>query len=623
MLNREDFEALSLGALALRDKSIYASLEHEIDDLIYSLEHDLLRAISWMVADRRLIFKIALPTAKLAGGDFHDKFGIFTDHEGNQISFIGSYNDTAKGEMNYESIKIFKSWEPHLGMFVGNDTARFNRIWNGLDPNLKIYSLPSALKGKIMRYRDDLGDRPYELVQAINPPHSITGTVQPRHYQEEAVEAWTEADCKGILEMATGTGKTITSLLCLQVFFAEEPYGIAIILCPYIHLVTQWKQDVDKFNIESVLCFDQRKKWEPQLETKLQEIKLAKRFGLDTKKLAIIATYATFFSGSFQKQLSKFILPMMIIADEAHNIGTDSRLLALPDHASYRLGLSATPERFGDEEGTKGLFDYFGGIVYRLDLKTAIFDLNALSHYTYEIHFVQLSDSEFEEYNDLTKQIAQIITSSDKKESPTQLEILLSRRSNILNTAHAKLDKLRELLRNENIIRKTLFYCAPGQIRDVNRLLTHEFNIMSHQITYHEDRRERANIMADFERGNYHALTAIKCLDEGVDIPAIECAFILASSANPREFIQRRGRILRRAEGKEKARIIDIMTIPPAKSFGEGVYKVERSILTRELKRIRYFASCADNSSHALLSVYDFASKYNLQHILLETTNES
>lgn len=619
LLNRKDCEALSLGVSAWKDKNLYGILENEIDDLIHSLEHNVLRTISWMVADRRLIFKIALPTAKLTGGDFHDKFGIFTDREGNKLSFIGSYNDTAKAEINYESIKVFKSWESHLVKFVENDAVRFNRLWNGLDPNLKIYTLPSALKTKIMRCRDNLGERPYELVQAVIPPRTAKGAVEPRHYQEEAVEAWTDSDCRGILEMATGTGKTITSLLCLQVFFAEEPYGIAIILCPYIHLVTQWKEDIDTFNIESVLCFGHQKEWVPLLETGLHEMALAKRLRVESpKKLAFISTYASFFSTSFQERLSNLSLPIMIVADEAHNVGTDARLFALPANVNYRLGLSATPERFGDEEGTKGLFDYFGGVVYRLDLHAAIFDLEVLSHYTYEIHFVQLSDAEFEEYKELSRQIAQIITSSKNGDYSIRIETLLSRRSIILNTAYAKLDKLRELLQNNSAITKTLFYCAPGQIIEVNRMLTKEFNIVSHQITYNEDRRERVEIMGSFKRGDYQALTAIKCLDEGVDIPAVECAYILASSANPREFIQRRGRILRRSEGKKRAKIIDIMTMPPDhESLSEDEQKLERSILIKELRRVRYFASCADNRNQALLSVYNFAARYNLQHILL------
>jgi superfamily II DNA or RNA helicase len=620
LLNKEDYEALSLGVSAWKDKNLYNILEKEIDNLASSLEEDLLRTIAWLVADRRLIFKIALPVAKLAGGDFHDKFGIFTDPEGNQVSFNGSYNDTAKGELNYESIKIFKSWEPHLANFVKSDAMRFNRLWNGLDPNLKIYFLPSALRAKLVRYRDGLGERPYELVNAVNPPRTLTGAIEPRHYQEEAVEAWIESEYKGILEMATGTGKTITALLCLQLFYNEDPCGIAVILCPYIHLVTQWKEEVDKFGIESVLCFGQQRQWSPLLRTRVEEIKMAKRLGVEKpKKLAIISTYATFFSTTFQERLATFNLPLMLVADEAHNIGTSSRLHALPPQAHFRLGLSATPERFGDEEGTKGLFDFFGGVVFRLGLREAIFDLEVLSHYTYEIHFVQLSDTEFEEYKELTRQIAQLISDPKHHEGSPQLESLLSKRSTILNTAYAKLDKLRELLSNNQDIKKTLFYCAPGQITEVNRVLAREFKIVSHQITYKENRRERTQIIGDFERGNYQALTAIKCLDEGVDIPAVDCAFIMASSANPREFIQRRGRILRRAEGKERARIIDIMTSPPdPELFTKAEFNLERSILTRELRRIRYFSSCANNRNQALLSVYEFASRYNLQHVLLE-----
>jgi len=283
-------------------------------------------------------------------------------------------------------------------------------------------------------------------------------------------------------EMATGTGKTITSLLCLQTFFAEEPYGLAIILCPYIHLVTQWKEETDKFNLESVLCFGKRVAWNSLLHLRLQEIALAKRFQIDSpKKLTVISTYATFFSKSFQQILSQINRPIMIVADEVHNLGSSSRLLNLPMNVKYRLGLSATPERFGDEEGTKGLFDYFGGVVYTLDLHTAIFDLKVLSRYTYEIYFVQLNDAEFQEYKELTRQIAQFISAEKQLTNSTQLESLLSKRSTVLNTAYAKLELLRELIGHHAKVKKTLFYCAPGQIKKVNMLLNREFNIICHR----------------------------------------------------------------------------------------------------------------------------------------------
>lgn len=619
LLNKEDYDALALGVSARKDKKVFGAIENEIENLIHYLDHDLLLTLAWMVADRRLIFKIALPTEKLSGGDFHDKFGIFTDESGDQVSFIGSYNDTAKGELNYESIKIFKSWQPDLSHFVESDSLRFKNLWNGMDPNLRIFSLPKALKEKILIYRD-LGERPYELAPVVSVPvTSRKGFPELRHYQEEAVEEWINCDYRGILEMATGTGKTITSLFCMRSFFEEEPYGIAIILCPYIHLVTQWKEDVDRFNIETVLGFGPRQTWEKTLETKLQELALAKRLKVEShKKLAIICTYATFFSDNFQKHLSRIALPLMLLADEAHNVGTQTSLQQLPTKARYRLGLSATPERFGDEEGTKGLYDYFGGVIYRLDLHQAIFDLQVLSHYTYQIHQVQLSDDEFKEYRDLTREIAKLIGGEQTPAASSQLDVLLVKRSNVLNTARAKISRLRELLKEIPNIKKTLFYCAPKQLPKVNRLLARDLGIISHQITYREDKAERSQIMKDFERGYYQALTAIKCLDEGVDIPAIESAYILASSANPREFIQRRGRILRKAEGKEKAHIIDVMTTPPdSRHFSEAEYRLERSILAKELRRIRYFASCADNRNEALLAVYSLASQYNLQHVLL------
>jgi superfamily II DNA or RNA helicase len=627
MLNEQDAKALAKGVAAWEDEKIFELLVSEVDNLTEVIERDLLLALAWMVADQRLVFKIAIPTEKLAGGDFHDKFGIFTDKEGNKLSFNGSYNDTARGELNYESIKIFKSWQPYLGTFVEDDATRFNDLWHGRDPNLRIYDLPASIKRKIIKYRE-FGERPYDLP----PVAEIYDPVQKqilmlRPYQDVAVQKWIASDFKGIFEMATGTGKTITSLFCVKEFFSREPYGVVVILCPLIHLVTQWKEEVDKFNIDSVLCFGSSKDWIPELQTKIQSIELAETLKAgEQKNLALICTNATFFSDKFLKVLASTKLNKMILADEVHNIGTEFALSKLPSDIVFRLALSATPERFGDQEGTERLFVYFGGVICTLDLHDAIFKLNVLSHYVYEIHEVQLTEKEFKEYRELTRRIAQLITSDFDNESSPQLSRLLLERANLLNRAAGKVKLLRELLAQNSNIKKTLFYCAPGQIDEVNQLLTKELNIISHRITYREDRKKRAEIIKNFENDNYQALTAIRCLDEGVDIPVVECAFILASSSNPREFIQRRGRILRKAEGKKIARIVDIMARPPEASvrheFTEAEMRIEKSILSKELRRIHYFASCADNRNETLSHVYDIASEYNLQHILLGADSE-
>ena len=202
-----------------------------------------------------------------------------------------------------------------------------------------------------------------------------------------------------------------------------------------------------------------------------------------------------------------------------------------------------------------------------------------------------------------------------------KLEKLFSERAELLNTASAKIEILRNLLKQSDKIKKTLFYCAPKQLDKVNKILNREFRIIAHQITYKETRKQRDVILKNFENDDYQALTAIRCLDEGLDIPTVESAYILASSSNPREFIQRRGRILRKTDQRKSARIIDIIAVPPdihlKADLTEAEYRAEKSLLAREMKRIHYFANCADNDSEAVLKVYDLAAEYDLQHVLL------
>ena len=622
ILTESDVKALTKGAEALRNPTLHEMLRIQVTDLTQTLNKDLLLALAWLVADRKLIFRIAIPTEKLEGGDFHDKFGIFTDQEGNKISFSGGYNETFKGEINYDSIKVFKSWEPVLSDFVNSDHKRFQQIWDSKDPNLRIYSLPTSIKKKLIEYTK-LGKRPYKSVPSIYVHNkNKEGTIELRPYQEAALEEWLSNGFKGTLRMATGTGKTLTAIFCIREFLNREHYGIPIVLCPYKHLVTQWTESIEKLGYKAVKCLDDSTAWSKDLNTRTQKMSIDRNLEIQPgTRFIVISTYKAFFSPKFKNFLSTLKLPSMIVADEVHNLGTKSSLGRLPEQSSYRLGLSATPERFMDEEGTRGIFEYFGDVVYSLSLKDAIFKLKVLTRYNYVIHTVQLTENEFEDYRNITKKIAMLLSKNRNAFFTEDFEKLLRDRANILNNASLKLAKLKEILSSFADFDKMLVYCSPSQLNDVNNMLVNEFDIISHQITWREKNNIRQDILSKFEGGIYQAITAIRCLDEGLDVPALNSAIILASSSNPKEFTQRRGRVLRKAEGKKKALIIDLMALPPsigqAAFGGRSEYEAEKTIVKKELTRIQHFASCADNKSQVINSLYDLASQYNLQHVLI------
>lgn len=629
ILYQEDWEAIVRGEALREEEYLKKILLKQIDNIEKFLNEDTLTAISWMVADGILTFKIALPTARLEGGDFHDKFGIFQDEFGNRVCFSGSYNDSVKGSFNYESVKVFKSWEQALRIFVDIDSKRFERLWSNSDLNVRVFDVPEAVKERIISFKRDR-ERPYKFKRDFRSKKhpQVPKEILPRDYQYQAVTKWVENGYQGIFDMATGTGKTITALLCLMELLKNNNHLFVILTCPYIHLVDQWIERCGNFNLETVACYESSAKWYGDLRDKLQKLSMRMHLQMDGHAVLVAAvSNASFTSDKFQSLLKEADIPIFLIADEVHHLGSEMNLSLLPEKAAFRLGLSATPERWYDPEGTEAISNYFKGVVFSLDLGEAIYKYDVLSRYSYVIQPVELKEDEFERYRAISLQIAKML--GDKKMDSLDVDDgalghLLRERTKILNNAAEKIPLLEKLLGEQKGIDFTLIYASPDQLPAINTMLA-KSNVISHQITYRETGKERARIIKAFEEGVYKVLTAIRCLDEGVDIPGIKTAYLLASTGNPREFIQRRGRILRKSEGKEISTIIDFVTLPATdlSQLREENLWVEKAILRREFFRLHYFAQWAENKHAALLSVYDLASRYGVQDTLLGGTNEN
>src|SRR2546423_189969 len=566
ILDEADWEALQAGDAARNDPVLRASLMRNIDELASTLEKETLSALAWMVADEVITFKLALPRNKLERGNFHDKFGIFTDSENNQVSFNGSYNDSIQGTRNYESIKIFCSWDDPFAPLVQGDAGRFERLWSNIDQNVRAFDLPEAAREHILRLRT--GARPYQEPEWVKLHHereftSIYRPAQPavpghlilRDYQIEAINAWFDHACRGILEMATGTGKTITALAASARLYEREGQLAVIISAPYQHLVDQWHEEAKSFGYHPVLAYQSKARWLEDLNNQIFDYNSGFRRFVST-----ITTHSTFITPEFQSCISRITGSSLLIADEAHHLGAEHSRQSYPDRVPFRMALSATPERWFDEEGTVTLRDYFGETVFAFPLEKAIGV--SLTPYYYHPHLVTLTGEELERYEELSTRIARLFSRKDEQ-GQQALKLLLIRRAELLNKAANKLKILSELVSAENPIDHTLFYCAPGQIDEVMRMLGWEKGLLVHRFTAEEGTAERQQLLADFVSGQLQALVAMKCLDEGVDVPSTRTAYILASSSNPREFIQRRGRILRKSEGKEFSVIHDLIAVPP------------------------------------------------------------
>jgi superfamily II DNA or RNA helicase len=617
ILSKRDWDALRVGDEARTNTILRESLARGIEDLEQALRTNTLSALAWMISDNVIDFRIALPRNKLDQGDFHDKFGIFSDIHGNQVSFNGSYNDSIQGTKNYESIKIFSSWFEPFKDLVNYDANRFEQLWNNTDPNVQVFSLPASVKNNIIRLRQN--QRPYVAPIKTNLPFGITPPALPiwlnlRDYQKDAVDAWRNNNNQGIFEMATGTGKTITALAASIRLLEEEDRLALIIICPYQHLVDQWVDEAKEFGYSPVKAYKSRNTWLNSLREKIIFYNHK-----DIDYLCVVTTHATFATDHFQEAIDEINDPKLIIADEVHHLGSSNRKDYLPTSYSNRLGLSATPNRWFDDIGTQALRDYFGKTVFELKLSQAI-GLSLTPYYYYPV-LVELDDDEMEEYVVISKKIG-VLLAQGKDESDEFLTQLLIKRSHILNNAKNKISVLEELLNQEKVIQDTLIYCAPGgQINDVMHLVGVKKRIKAHRFTAEEDIQTRRELLERFASRDLKVLAAMKCLDEGVDVPSTQTAYILASSSNPREFIQRRGRVLRKHPGKDHANIYDLITIPPPFSdLDESMLNAERSILKRELKRFIEFADSANNTQAAYDVVWDLADQFGVLDSLEEDT---
>ena len=437
--------------------------------------------------------------------------------------------------------------------------------------------------------------------------------IEARSYQREAIQNWLNADGRGILRMATGTGKTITALLAAaHVARSLDGKLVLVIAVPYQHLVDQWADEVSGFGATPILAYQSRRNWQPTLERELLEFNNGVR---DT--CVVITTHRTLAGDGARQTLRRTTGRMMLIGDEVHHLGAPQTQNALMDAVDLRLGLSATPERWYDDEGTDVLDTYFGGTVFDYGLQAAI-EAGALCEYYYIPHIVELQDDEMEVYLELTEKIGRLMARQDDDGSPNleenpALKTALFKRARLIGTAREKLSLLVDLLRRQSDPKHTLVYCSDGStgidvkgtrhVDATTERLRSDLGLSVERFTAREDQAERESLLASFDAGDIEVLTSIRCLDEGVDVPATRTAYILASTSNPRQYIQRRGRILRQHAGKKYAVIHDFITVPDTSRHPElhsdERYRAEENLIESELERVSTFAEGARNHPDA------------------------
>lgn len=609
---------------ALRDgvKSTEAVVSEALGEITVTedlLQLHTLRCLSYLLRVGRIEIKIALMPDAL----FHPKVWLFQSDSDTVVAH-GSSNVTYAGlRKNIEQIAISKSWEdPNQHYIADKLKYQFARFWEGKEDNCIVVSLPRAIKDHLLRTysseapptEDELRALYTRAADASQVDDMVGGSRQlPNrgfvipsnlHYEEgpfahqgEAVEAWCDASFRGILEMATGSGKTITSMIGAYRLYEHHKPLLCVIAAPYVPLIEQWCEEIEPFGLKptnlTILSGAQRR------ASELQRIKRRLRTGLSNAE-AVVVSHDTLCTPEFQDAVASFDCARLLIADEVHNLGSPSFINAPPAFFEYRMGLSATPIRQYDEEGTDALQAFFGPVVFQFTLEQAIG--HCLVEYEYHVHPVYLSAREMDDWQDLTEKIRQNAWRSDGDKPDDYLTKLLRDRRAILETAEGKLKKLAELLDKENLttLRYTLVYATdkgPEQLELVNRLLRDK-GVLYHQLTAHEtaDREQTKRILRSFQEGEIQVLTAKRVLDEGVNIPQICKAFILASTTVERQWVQRRGRLLRTCSAINKSHSIihDFPALPP--DMEKGLDPDARGLVRSELRRVQEFARLAKNA---------------------------
>ncbi|MBP3238901.1 MAG: DEAD/DEAH box helicase family protein [Lachnospiraceae bacterium] len=663
-LSKEDVDAIKLG-YDERDKVIERALVREIEEPVSEpFAAARLNLLANLISNGILDIRIAYTEDDHGMGMYHEKMGIIEDAEGNTVAFSGSMNESYTAmAVNYETIDVFCSWKGDDDLDrVNLKLAAFDKIWNNRDKNVEVKEFPNVTKLFVQKYKKIAPDYELDNLQFLDDSMGRVslyytelsdfnkglelnknvryGARQPDDiilydYQEEAIENWSNNDFCGIFNMATGTGKTLTGLGAISRLseFVKDEIAV-VIVCPYQHLVDQWVEDVVKFNIKPIIAYSSsyQKDWKKRLIKSVKDQKLRK----DKKFFCVVCTNATFASDFVQEQIEKISTPILLVVDEAHNFGAQTYSKLLNERFKYRLALSATLERHRDEEGTEALKSFFGKECINYDLEKAIKE-EKLTRYRYYPVLCFLNDKELLEYDRISLEMQNCLTTD--KNGNVKLnsygEMLAIQRARIVSGAEDKLEVLKKVIRPYKDKNNILVYCGTSnveyseedgtddpeemrQIEAVTRILGNELNMRVARFTSQENAEERSLLKENFAKGkNLQALIAIKCLDEGVNIPGIRTAFILASTTNPKEYIQRRGRVLRKASGKEFAEIYDFITLPrhleEVSGLTEEQVKRDLSLVKNELSRMEEFARLAENAIEASELIWTVKETYNLE----------
>ena len=607
-LSEDDIRAIADGydareIIEQRTLSEFESSLSELDDANLSILYSLIKE---RILDIRIIVKDK--------GMYHDKLAVLTDRNGNRIACVGSNNESSGGyNDNYEKVRIYRSWiEPDR---VIDEIEEFESIWDGTNSFLHVYKFSDAKNKELLEC----------IERTKNSKKNQKKKVELRPYQTEAKNAWIANGYKGFFEMATGTGKTLTALFSIMELIKSKPV-FTVILAPYKHLVNQWydtiKENFD--DVEVIKVYGEIKDAEQLIYAKYIQSKK------NYRPIIVVSTIVSFFIDRYQTLYDLIGYERLLVVDEAHNF-----INKISDELSakykYKLGLSATPV-FGKDAGkTTLLLEWFGGRVMSFPIEKAIGKY--LVNYEYIPFYIDATDEDEDKFKKATQIMLSCIDSSTGKiVDEERFNVAYRSRLRAISMADEKIERIQEIFNTITETNHTIIYCSDGRLFRSGKQHNEESEIKhldyilelindsvvkkslkASRFTATEDASTRMKLIDLFNAGKIDYLVAIKCLDEGIDIPSIKSALILSSNDNYREFVQRRGRILRKYSGKDIAKIYDVIVLPSYQA--KGMAEIE-------LRRFYEYAKLAYNKDQLLPDLESIMKKYDLAYDDIQFKNE-
>jgi superfamily II DNA or RNA helicase len=656
ILSRKDKDIITGLSIDESEELIQQRVISNFDSLFKALnsyDKHFFKCLSYLIASDRLQLRSVVPSDNEVG-IAHNKFCIFVDSKNDFVVSNGSANFSENAFLNNsEVIDCFACWD-----LTGRDSlrakeyrTRFEDIWTNRHKKLRIIDL-EEVKVRISNQFptqtiDGLLDEQQKLLDALSDkkslPDKIIGQLQtslslskvapslphipegmdPHRYQNKAVSNWFDNGCQGLFEMATGTGKTFTAILGATKLLEKRRRLIIHIVAPTISLVKQWVEELNKWNYRDIIVASgEDQSWETKALSTYNNYSLQ-----SIDQFVIVSTYASFGMNKLQEIIGRKGDETLLIADECHYLGANNLQTKIPLNIRYRIGLSATPHRHFDETGTNVLLTFFNSpkkSTYTLDIGEAI-SLGFLCDYELYPHVVELTETEYDKYREISLKIVKLMGGNKDTKAMYQnksIEKWLIKRKNIVNQADNKLRVVGEIidkiLTHAEEVQYTLVYCPEGgkdgnaEITKYNKYLAFDKGLRVNVFTGQTPPQEREMLLDQFASGSIQCLLAMKCLDEGIDVKRTETAIFVASSTNPRQYIQRRGRILRTHKEKAFAKIHDILVVPPF-SQDPATAWLEKSLLSNEIKRFQEFASEAVNYPTCKIFIDRLKEKYGVE----------